>query len=180
MTVESDWKPAPHEGHCHGSPEDKATGFCSHQAHFPAPPRPGWRANYVPAPHFYNLSHACALINKAFEAFGKHEGFGCYLVGSTLLRKDFRDVDVRFILGDEAYDRVFKNNHGYTNPLWSLLCVSISAWLSKATELPVDFQVQRQSEANKNFSLKNGHGRQPLGLFHDYPSEEKPTEESKP
>jgi hypothetical protein len=54
------------------------------------------RSHYVGAPAIFHLSNACVLIN---ESFGD---FGCYLVGSALERRDYRDVDVRFIMDDEA------------------------------------------------------------------------------
>jgi len=135
-----------------------------------------WRANYVPSPHFFNLNQACRLINDAFEG-----GFGCYLVGSSLDRRDYRDVDVRYIMKDDAYDRLFRdgrgeNGGGYLNPLWSLLCSTISMWLSQQSGLPIDFQIQRQTQANQ---LHPGAGRrQPLGIFLDYPGE-RPTDVEK-
>lgn len=105
------------------------------------------------------------LINKALD------GFGCYLVGSALERRDYRDVDVRFIMTDGAYDRLFRSKTGWLNPLWSLMCTTISLWLSQQTALPIDFQIQRQTEANAAHSGK----RSPLGIFLDYPGE-RPTE----
>lgn len=131
----------------------------------PAPERPreSWRATYVPAPHYYNLNQACVLINKAFEGYG---GFGCYLVGSSLERRDFRDVDVRFIMEDEHYERLFGRGGGHLDALWSLMCTTLSAWLSQQSELPIDFQIQKQSKANAD---NPGKKRNPLGLFLDYP-----------
>jgi hypothetical protein len=51
------------------------------------------------------------------------------------------------------------------------MCTTISAWLSTQSGLPVDFQFQRQTQANADHSTKTGHSRQPLGIFHDYPGE---------
>ena len=119
------------------------------------------RINYVAAPHFFNLNQACALVNRALG------GFGCYLVGSSLERRDYRDVDVRFILSDAEYDRMFRNEDGWRNPLWSLMCTSISLWLSQQSGLPVDFQIQRQTQANADHDGK----RASLGNFLDYPGE---------
>lgn len=127
------------------------------------------RANYVPAPHFFALNHACSLLNRALG------GFGCYLVGSSLERRDYRDVDVRFILSDEEFDRLFRvrpedaesGAAGWLNPLWSLMCTSISVWLREQTGLPVDFQIQRQTQANE----KHPGTRSALGIFLDYPGE---------
>lgn len=119
-----------------------------------------WRANYVGAPHFYNLNQACALINRAFP-----QGM-CYLVGSSLTKKDYRDVDVRLMLPDEEYDRVFGSGD-WANPFWSLLCTSLSLWLRQQTDLPVDFQIQRQTQANEMHDGK----RSAVGIFLDYPGE---------
>jgi hypothetical protein len=126
-----------------------------------APWKPWRRANYIPAPHFYSLNQACSIVNRALD------GFGCYLVGSSLERRDYRDVDVRFIMSDEAYDRMFWGNGGWLNPLWSLMCTSISLWLSEQTKLPIDFQIQRQTQAN----LEHDGLRSALGFFLDYPGE---------
>lgn len=159
------WVPATHEGACLGSPYDEPQHpWCNHAAHRQrVQTKEKWRSNYVPAPHFYNLNQACLIINKAFA------GFGCYLVGSSLKRRDFRDVDVRFIMDDAAYDHMFRSHEGYTNPLWSLMCTTISAWLSSQSDLPVDFQIQRMSQANADNPRADGHDRQPLGIFLDYP-----------
>jgi hypothetical protein len=143
--------------------DDGHRGLCG------APWRPWKRSNYVPAPHFFALNHACRLVN---DALG---GFGCYLVGSSCERRDYRDVDVRFIMGDADYDRLFRAGGvdpgrdvgGWLNPLWSLMCTSISLWLSQQTGLPIDFQIQRQTQAN----AQHGGQRHALGIFLDYPGE---------
>lgn len=145
----------------------------------PAAPHKG-RANYVAAPGFYNLNQACRLVNDAFGG-----SFGCYLVGSSLERRDYRDVDVRCILEDEAFDRLFRVRPqdaesgvaGWLNPLWSLMCTSISLWLSQQTGLPVDFQIQRQTQANAQHPGKK---RSALGIFLDYPGERPSDLEEKP
>lgn len=120
------------------------------------------RANWLPAPHFYNLNQACRLIN---EAFG--DKYGCYLVGSCLHRRDYRDVDVRFIMDDAEFERLFPRaaDTPYLNPLWSLMCTSFSLFLQKHSDLPVDFQIQQQTVANTQCSQKAGHERHPLGIF---------------
>lgn len=120
-----------------------------------------WRANYVPAPHYYNLNQACSIVNRAF-------GGTCYLVGSSLAKRDWRDIDVRLIMDDAEYDRLFiDKTHQTHNPFWSLLCTSISLWLRQQTDLPIDFQIQRQTQANETHAGK----RSALGLFLDYPGE---------
>lgn len=122
-----------------------------------------WRANYVPAPAMFNLNACCRLIN---DALGNQ--FGCYLVGSSTRTRDYRDVDVRYIMEDAAFDRMFPGatpGPYLMQPLWALLCTSVSTWLRQQTGLPVDFQIQRQTQANEEYSRKTGHERHPLGLF---------------
>lgn len=130
---------------------------------------PKERANYVAAPGYFALNHACVIVNRALD------GFGCYHVGSSLERRDYRDVDVRFIMSDEAFDRLFRveakdadsGAAGWLNPLWSLMCTTISDWMSRTTGLPIDFQIQRQTQANEKHKGK----RSALGIFLDYPGE---------
>ena len=196
MTVlasEETWVAADHDGACSGSPFEKETGWCSHSAHWQRKNPPWWkpafhegchgsaaacadevhgkppapareRANYVAAPAYFNLNQACVVVNRALDPFG---GFGCYLVGSSLYRKDHRDVDVRFLMSDEGYDRMFRTQIGWLDPLWSLLCASVSLWLSQQSGLPVDFQIQRMTQANE------GHDglRSAIGILYDYPGE---------
>ena len=124
-------------------------------------PKKWKRANFVPAPHFYLLNQACLVITKAFS-------YHVYLVGSATENRDYRDIDVRLILDDADYDHLFNDVTGtHLNALWSLMCTSISLYLSKASDLPIDFQIQRQTQANEQH-----HGqRQCLGIFLDYPGE---------
>jgi len=112
---------------------------------------------YVGAPAIFALSQACQDLNRAFG------GFGCYLVGSATQRPDWRDVDVRFIMDDEAFDRLFPGveNHWEFDPRWMIMTIAISERLSKLTGLPIDFQFQRQSHANKHHTGQ----RQPLGMI---------------
>jgi hypothetical protein len=113
------------------------------------------RATYIGVPAFYNLNLACTAIHAAF-------GTPPYLVGSSLERRDYRDVDIRVILPDDEFDRMFP---GFKRPqtcaLWSLMCCAISEWLAARTGLPIDFQVQKMSEANAEFDGP----RNALGLF---------------
>jgi hypothetical protein len=129
----------------------------------PEPPaKEKWRANYVPAPAMFNLNACCRLIN---DALGH---YGCYLVGSSLRKRDYRDVDVRFIMDDEAFDRMFPGatpGPYLMHPLWALVCTSVSTWLRQQTGLPVDFQIQRMTQANEQFGRKTGNERHPLGMF---------------
>lgn len=100
---------------------------------------------YVGAPAIFKLELA---IQTVCEAFGV---FNCYLVGSSLKRADWRDVDVRMIMEDEDFAKQFPNagNQWQFDAKWLLLTVAISDWLSKQTGLPVDFQFQPQTHANE-------------------------------
>ncbi len=104
-------------------------------------------------PRLYALDAACRPIRQAF---------GCppYLVGSVQERSPgaFSDVDVRLILPDKKYDRLFG---GQNAAFRTVLDLALSAWISQQTGLPVDFQIQRMTEANANHS---GKSRNPLGV----------------
>lgn len=101
---------------------------------------------YVGAPACFALELACQHLDAAFG----DGSFGCYVVGSALERADWRDVDVRMILEDEAFARLFPSagNNWEFDARWLVLTVSISAWLSKESGLPIDFQMQPQTHAN--------------------------------
>lgn len=75
-----------------------------------------------------------------WRAFGGSSG-GVYLVGSCLRKPDWRDVDLR----------------------------AISHYLSAVTGLPIDFQLQRQTQANERYPRLEDHRRSAIGLFvHEY------------
>lgn len=129
------------------------------------------RAHYLGAPHFFNLQQACRIVNDAFPS-----SYGVYLVGSSLKRRDYRDVDVRCIMPDEGFAKLFPGigNTVWRHPLWSLMCSSISLYLSRATELPIDFQIQSETEANRDYSQKDGHQRNYLGFYAAKTTEQSP------
>ena len=105
-------------------------------------------ASFLTTEQFHRLNHACMTIT---DHFGHHP----YLVGSALEGKDFRDVDVRLILADDEFDVLFSGK----SRLWSALCLGLSSYLSEVSGLPIDFQVQRMTEANK----KHTGMRNPIG-----------------
>ena len=117
------------------------------------------RANYLPAPHYFNLNNACAVL---VQAFGPH----LYLVGSSLVTREYRDVDIRCILPDEEFAHFFPalktGGSPSRNALWSVMCSAISLQLSQQSSLPVDFQIQSQTEANAEFDGR----RHAIGLFY--------------
>lgn len=94
--------------------------------------------------------------------FGRvvHEFFGeyPYHVGSslkcTLGRADtWRDVDVRLILADEDFDALFGKltRPRCLNLKWNAACLAFSALGRDMTDLPIDFQIDRQTEANEDY-----------------------------
>lgn len=94
-------------------------------------------------PRLYALDAACRPIS---EAFGF--GVGPYLVGSVQERTagPSSDVDVRLILPDKQYDRLFAKQ---SPEFRTLLDLAFSGWLAAQTGLPIDFQIQRRTEANE-------------------------------
>jgi hypothetical protein len=104
---------------------------------------------YIGAPACFALELACQHI---CEAFGDDGPGGCYVVGSSLERADWRDVDVRFIMEDASFAKLFPDVQGKLwefDPRWLLMTVSISQYLSKLTGLPIDFQFQPRTHANE-------------------------------
>jgi len=144
---------------CAACVKEACATFEAKQAEEPTPMK---RCCWVPAPAFFNLNMAFVAVDKAF---GGH--YGCYLVGSSLRKRDYRDVDVRLIMSDDEFERLFPGgaNRPDMNPLWALLCSSISLFLQTHTGLPIDFQIQQQTACNAEFSRANGHPRHPLGVF---------------
>jgi hypothetical protein len=98
----------------------------------------------------FSLDEACKPIN---DGLGE---YGCYLVGTAAHRGAYRDVDVRFIMADKRHDRLTKaiGASGVT-----FLGLAIGEYLASRTGLPIDFQIQRQTEAN----ALHGGTRNPLG-----------------
>lgn len=116
--------------------------------------------NYLGMHQSFALDHACRIIDKAWNG-----SLGIFHVGSSLHSPNWRDVDVRLILKDEEFDHYFGIAGKRNNELWSLICMTISKWLSDTTTLPIDFQIQRMTEANQEYG--NGQ-RNALGIFLDY------------
>jgi hypothetical protein len=103
------------------------------------------------------LDLACQPIEEAF-------GFGSlYLVGTATERGPHRDVDVRLILDDKRHDKLCKaiGRKGI-----ALLGLTIGQYLASLTGLPIDFQVQRRTEANVLHSgMRNPLGTRSLDNF---------------
>ena len=110
------------------------------------------KPHYLPAQPYLALNRAVSVVDRGLDTLGT------FLVGSALERPDFRDVDVRAIMADEAFDKLFPGGESGTDSdaFWSLLCESVGAYLTQATGLPIDFQIQRMTEAN---AMHPGPGR---------------------
>lgn len=108
------------------------------------------RVSYLTTAEFALLNDACIMVA---EAFGETP----YLVGSANRDPQYRDVDIRLILPDEDFD------HWFTGRvmLWSLVCMAIGRHLADLTRLPIDFQIQRMTEANERWP--DGY-RNPMGM----------------
>jgi hypothetical protein len=111
-------------------------------------PQPRKKPAYIGAPAHFALEAACRQVCDAFA-----DG-GLYLVGSALERADWRDIDVRLMLDDEDFIKLFPDvnmkAHAWEfDARWLLLTVSISEHLSRVTGLPIDFQFQPRTHANE-------------------------------
>ena len=75
-----------------------------------------------------------------------------YQVGSSLMSKEWRDVDVRLILDDDDFTARFGTNRSTeTNPKLAAITLAFCALGRDMTGLPVDFQIQRQTDANEKY-----------------------------
>lgn len=103
--------------------------------------------------------HLNAFAREIMEAFGEVP----FLVGSAARSKTWRDVDVRLLLEDGHFDRLFPahTQPGRTDGFWSLICAAIAELGRQRTGLPIDFQIQRRTDANAQY---NG-VRHALGLY---------------
>ena len=105
------------------------------------------------------LSWACAPIRQAFRATP-------YLVGSAMLRADYRDIDVRLILDDDDFRAMF-GERGDEMARLRLVNTALSAMIQQSSGLakPIDFQIQPMSYANEYpNTAEDPHPRNPLGV----------------
>lgn len=117
----------------------------------------------VGMPAHLHLENFAWLAYNVFKATPYH-------VGSSILgSKNWRDVDIRIMLDDEVFiERYGHWNHGhilFDGKKWSAEMMAWSALAHQMTGLPVDFQVQCVSEANKMYDPSSGHGREALITF---------------
>lgn len=93
------------------------------------------------------------------DAFGEI----AYWVGSSARGPGWRDVDIRVMLDDERYAAEGYGDpvNPHSNPKWVAQCKVWSAYGKALTGLPIDFQIQQTSQANKEYA-KPEHVRSPL------------------
>ena len=102
----------------------------------------------VGQPAFYMLR---SWAQDLADAFGEP----VWLVGSSTIVKDWRDVDVRIGLPDSKFARLTTapkiSDSPIHYPQWAALNLAVSIWGQKVTGLPIDFQFQsdRCEEAEK-------------------------------
>lgn len=114
--------------------------------------------DYMTVEQRFRLDEACRVFEESFD-------FGVYLVGSVMDRPDFRDVDVRAIVADETFAKLYPTadpKNPARDTYWALSMAAFSLYLRDSTGLPVDFQVQQQTAANEEFPGK----RNAIGLGH--------------
>lgn len=92
------------------------------------------------------------------QQFGNYvrDAFGHipYHVGSSLKNKDgWRDVDVRLLMPDDEYDALQLGDPERTHDSkrWCAITLAWSAFGRTLTGLPIDFQIQQVSYANRKY-----------------------------
>lgn len=90
--------------------------------------------------------------SQVWSAFGHPP----YHVGSSMPainKTGWRDVDVRLILDDEEYEAMGLGDPAQPqqNTKWCAICLAWSIFGQQLTGLPIDFQIQQQTHANKAF-----------------------------
>jgi hypothetical protein len=99
------------------------------------------------------------LLDSACQPLMEVFGWSTYLVGTAMAPRDGqppRDIDVRTIVDDKQYDRLRK---AIRKKGLAFLGIAIGQYLASLTGLPIDYQIQRRTEAN---ALHAGQ-RNPLG-----------------
>src|SRR5574337_1950301 len=94
------------------------------------------RNTYLLLSDFERLEDWCQMVRVIFDSTP-------YLVGSATERADYRDVDIRVVLDARAFRRLSRGRLDtirYINR-------AISTWGQRETGLPIDFQVQCDTDA---------------------------------
>lgn len=106
----------------------------------PAPVLTRRRATSLGPPEKFLLDQWASTVGEAF-------GHTPYLVGSVARGEDWRDVDVRVIMGTVLFGELTQNRPDQL----AALNVAMSVWGQRATGLPIDFQFQEIEAANAKF-----------------------------
>lgn len=85
---------------------------------------------------------------------------GVFLVGSSMIRKDWRDIDVRIMLHDQEFNAIT----AVMRP--RRLNLMLTLWGRQVTGLPIDCQVQAMTWANAQYPWPK-HPRNALGFRDD-------------
>lgn len=103
------------------------------------------RVSYLTLTQFRTVDDWCGHVRRMFDT-------APILVGSSNTRPDWRDIDIRLVMADGQFDTldgivsVVRLNH------------VVSLWGTAATGLPIDFQVQRRTEADMHDGFANPMG----------------------
>ena len=108
-----------------------------------------WKPSGVGQPQTFYLNWFGQIV---MDAFGEPP----YLVGSATRGKIWRDVDVRLILDDKEWKKYGFGDPENPGAKWASFCMAFAALGKHITGLPVDFQIQQMTHANKLFSRKTG------------------------
>lgn len=108
-------------------------------------------ASFAPCSLLLHPNVMTVASSHLLNAWGRELGrafptaIGVLHVGSSFGREvGWRDVDVRVVLSDEDYDRLYR----VIDP--ELLNVALSLWGERTTGLPIDCQVQPMSESREH------------------------------
>jgi hypothetical protein len=99
-------------------------------------------------------------LNQFGRVVDEYFGHVPYLVGSAARGKDWRDVDVRLILPDDEYADLFGGSPSRPRCLnlkWNAACLAFAALGRDMTGLPIDFQIDQQTEANEKYGTGPRH-----------------------
>lgn len=88
--------------------------------------------SYLTTVQWFNLFHCLYMPRRNIF----YNGF--YLVGSALIHKDFRDIDIRTVLPEEDFLQTEFTRKSIS--MW------FSEWITNRLQFPVDFQIQTMGE----------------------------------
>ena len=113
------------------------------------------RVSFLTVSQAFDLNVACRPLSRF--------GYGTFHVGSSLLKADYHDVDLRCILDNKEFDSMFGVGRGPDSKL-AFLNTAISEWVQARTGLPIDFQFQPMSDANSKYPFPQ-HLRNAVGII---------------